>query len=195
MPTTPIPNWMKPPSGESWPTVPIANEKLRYRTERPDHYANAPEVRAAGPEVEHVYPGGMPGECLTVAFIEKGDPASDIRQWVDASIALAGTPSLALLIDDATPPELREWKYLGSPEALCALHKLDEIHLYEGFAVLPGSPPSALRLYFVLARRYMHAWKIGLCISSACLPGTAEAQVDANDHVRAAATFGALAFE
>ena len=65
--------------------------------------------------------------------------------------------------------------------------------LYQGLAELQTRPVEYGRLYFLLAQRGRFAWKVGLSLLTACFPGSPEKLIRKNDHVRAGATFGALA--
>lgn len=186
-----LPVWLEPADPESWPTRPVESPLLRYALRMRDTWSAAPAVGGTPMEIEHVYRGLSPAEWLIVSCMDRADAGSDMKQWVEIISVTTGFPVLAMQQLDPKP-QLMEWGYGGSPAALAARLQVDEAHLYEGMAVIPGEYNRMAHLYLVMARRGSFAWKVTLSFESACLPGMPEALVASNDHVRAGATFGSL---
>lgn len=153
---------------------------------------STPLVEERYPQVEHIFRGMYPSELLVVSFMDKANPASNIRNWVEAIVSMTGFPILSLQHSCEPQPELLEWQYQGSCSPLTQRLGVEETYLYQGLAKLPINVPELARFYILLARRNTLAWKVSLSFMSACTPGTPQEIIADNDHVRAAATFGGL---
>lgn len=186
---TPWPVWLEPIDLEEWPTQTVESATLHYTLPIRVGWSTVPQVNESPVQVEHVFQGVYPSEWLVVSFMDKADPAANLRNWAEAVVNLTGFP-ITSMSQAAQPPKLLEWQYEGACAPLAERLGVDEVHLYRGLGMLPGRPPELARFYILLARRGTLAWKIGLSFMSACLPGTDEAVVAENDHVRAGATFG-----
>lgn len=186
------PVWLEPSILEDWPTRTVQSDNLCYRVPIREGWDTEPAVSGVPAEQEHVYRGGLPSEWLTISFLPDADPESYLGNWVEALIYISGFPIPAMQKGIEPEPELLEWQQDWGGERLRARLGADEVFLYQGMANLPGSPPDLARFYIILVRRGTFAWKICLSFSSACPPGTPEEIVEANDHVRAGATFGPL---
>lgn len=189
-----VPVWVEPITLEEWPTYVVDSAELRYALPMRQGWNPVPEVDKTPLQVEHVYRGVYATEWLTVAFMEQADPAGNIRNWIDATVSIAGFPIPAMQRASDPPPELLNWQYVGDYPAMSKRLGVDETHLYHGVAKLPGRPPALARIYTLLARRGTLAWKVSLSFESACPPGMPEDMIVTNDHVRAGATFGYLQF-
>lgn len=186
-----IPAWASPGADPRWPTRIVESRELGYRLPRPERYERGP-LRARTPvDDEDQYLGPEPGEWLSIRCMPRADPGREIGDWVEAFLRLIGVPTL---VPDQVPARLVEWRPAASCPALAHRLGVDETRLYTGLARLDvaGGPPCFARLYGVLARRGTWAWKVDLALASACLPGAPAPLVAANDHVRAAASLGAL---
>ena len=192
--TEQVPVWAEPITLEGWPTYVVDSTALRYALPIREGWNPIPEVEELPMQVEHVYRGVYASEWLTVAFMEKADPSSNLRNWIDAVVRMVGFPILAMHQASDPPPELIEWQYVGAYPALSERLGVDETFLYHGAAKLPGRPPELARIYTLLARRGTMAWQVNLSFNSACPPGMPEEMIVSNDHVRAGATFGYLRF-
>lgn len=186
-----VPVWFEPTELEDWPTRAIESADLRYRLRLHRDWDARPQVSQTPMEVEHVFRGAHPAECLVVSFMDKADPAANLRNWVEAIVGIAGFPVLTLSQAGRTP-KLLQWQYAGSSAPLADRLEVDEAHTYQGVGMLPGRPPELARVYILLARRATLAWKVALSFMTACPPGVGEELVADNDHVRAGATFGRL---
>jgi len=188
---TKAPIWTQPVNlGRRWPTQEVSNPDLGYSMAMPKSWKRAPELDKTPSYVEETFHGLAASELASISFMGQADPAGNLRNWMEGTTALAGFPILALVKDPR--PELLEWAYEGSWPDYAHQLGVDECHSYQGLARLPGPDKELARMYILLARRGVHAWKIAFSILSACLPGTPEETVYRNDHVRAAATFGTL---
>jgi len=181
-----IPTWCEPSSPEMWKTRPLKDDAMRYSLAIPADWAEAPQVRTTKLETEHQYTGRTPGENLFINLMPNADPQADITNWANAIIRIMGFPVVAMVGDPR--PELLRWDAVPAPSTLAEQWNVDELHLFEGMAKMPG----LIRIYMLLARRATTAWKITLTLDSACPPGTVPEIVERSDHVRAGATFGAL---
>lgn len=187
-----LPFWVEPAEHAHWPTRIITDGELRYRLAIRQGWSDEPE-RIEGPlEIEHRYAGLYRPEWLTISFMDQADPASELRHWVEALVAMKGWPMLAM-DEELDDPQLVEWQSLGSFPLLAERLQVEQVLLYQGLVELRTPPVEYGRLYFLLAQRERLAWKVGLSLLSACFPGSPEEIIRKNDHVRAGATFGALA--
>jgi hypothetical protein len=198
MTNTTVPIWLEPIESlgttlEDWPTRVIESAALRYRLRVREGWDDTPQVNETPMEMEHIFRGVYPSECLSVSFMDKADPAANLRNWVEAIVSITGFPILPML-QASGAPKLLEWQYAGSCAPLAERLGVDETHVYQGVGLLPGRPPELARVYILLARRGTLAWKVALSFMTACLPGTDEEMVAENDHVRAGATFGYARF-
>ena len=185
--------WVQPTTLADWPTHAVTSDLLRYGLMVPDRWSDSPALQSTGREVDHIYRGPSPVEWLVVSFMDNADAASNMRNWVDALVTMAGFPILEMQAAFDPHPVLMDWRYEGRDPALAKRLGADEAHRYQGMATLaqPGGSRLA-RIYIVLARRATLAWKFALSFETATLPGMAPGIVEANDHVRAGATFGSL---
>jgi hypothetical protein len=189
-----VPAWFEPASLEHWPTRLVESSALHYSLPLRQGWDSAPQVSEAPLEIEHVFRGPAASDCLVIGFMDRADPAADIRNWVEAIITMTGFPLPSLQQVGGASPRLLEWETLGARPPLAQRLGVEEAYPYQGLAMLPGRPPELARFYILLARRETFAWKVSLSLYSACPPGTSEQIVVANDHVRAGATFGSLRF-
>lgn len=189
---TPIPVWASPAADPRWPTRIVASEALGYRVPRPAHYDRGPVRETTAVDEEDAYLGGSPEEWLSIRRMAAADPRHELGNWVEAFLRLTGLPTI--VPSPAVRGRLAEWRPLGACASLAARLAVDETRLFTGLVALaaPDGPPAFARLYVVLARRGTWAWKVCLALASACLPGTPEPRVAANDHVRAGASLGGL---
>jgi hypothetical protein len=187
-----IPIWLEPIDLAGWPTHVVESEALHYALPLRQGWNTVPHRNETPVEKEHVYRGLYPADCLAISFMEQADPAANVRNWVEALLRLAGFPIQALRRPDQAPPELLQWQYEGTSLSLDQRLAVDETHLYQGLAMLAGTPPDLARIYVLLARRGTWAWKVSLSFLSACPPGMPEEMITGNDHVRAGASLGYL---
>jgi hypothetical protein len=186
-----FPAWTKPADLEYWPTQVVKSATLRYALPLREGWDSTPQANVTSAEMEHIFRGMYASECLIVSFIDEADPAANLRNWVEVTVSITGFPILPMLQTDDVP-KLLEWQYEGTCPPLTERLRVEETHLYQGMAKLPGRPPELARFYILLARRGTSAWKIILSFMSACPPDTPEEIIVSNDHVRAGATFGYL---
>jgi hypothetical protein len=190
--TPEIPAWLKASDLEQWTVQPIAIAPLQCECAYPQHWQTPPEICETPFELEYRFAGGDELELLTLSLMPKADPTAPLRNWVEAFIQLSGFPLFAL--KQAHPTiQLTEWRYEGNCPQLAQRLQVDDLHLYQGFALLPGIPKYA-HLYVLLARRDTLAWKVGLSLLSACFPGMPEATITQNDHFRAGTIFASIRF-
>lgn len=189
-----MPVWVQPVELEEWPTQLVENAALHYSLPLCIDWNSTPQIQQTPMEIENIFAGELPGEWLRVSFMEKADPHSNLQNWADAFMRLTGFPVVWGSEAGERSPEILEWFYEGTCPPLTERLNCDETHLYQGVAKLPGKTPELAHLYVLLARRNNFAWKVSLSFFSACLPGTPEEIVSANDHARAGASFGYLHF-
>ncbi|MBW4635576.1 MAG: hypothetical protein KME30_27945 [Iphinoe sp. HA4291-MV1] len=189
-----IPVWMQPIELSGWPTQRIESTDLHYWLLIPANWNPNPHISQNPLQIEHYFQGIHPAELVTIGFMDKAEPNSDMRNWVDAFLKLTGFPILPMFQVNGSPPQLMEWQYEGNFPALSDRFNVDETHLYQGLAQFPNHPSDLARLYILLARRGSFAWKVSVSILSACFPGTLEDTIATNDHVRAGAILGYLRF-
>ncbi len=176
-----------------WPTQVVTNVDLGYSMALNSMWKRSPELEKTPMYIEESFHGFGASDLAIVSFMPKTDPAGNIRNWVEGTLAMAGFPILSLVKE--APPQMMEWAYEGSWPVYASQLGVDECHTYQGLARIPGPDMELARMYFLLARRGEHAWKITFSILSACLPGTDAETVYRNDHVRAGASFGTLKFQ
>lgn len=185
-----LPRWLEKNDPAGWPTVPLQSATLRYSLRIPKRWKSEPEVRGTSREVEHVYAGPRDTEWLIVTFMDKAEDTGDMKNWVEAFVAMTGFPVL-LKLDPL--PQLVRWEYVGSLSGLEKTLRVDEAHAYCGLAKYTEEGRPVLgRIYIVMARRKTFAWKLALSIETACFDGMPEEKVYSQDHVRAGAIFGTL---
>ncbi|NJO40792.1 MAG: hypothetical protein HC769_02715 [Cyanobacteria bacterium CRU_2_1] len=189
-----VPVWVKPVTLGDWETQIIESADLHYCLPIRAGWKTTPHITQTPLQIDHGFQGVHPAESLIVSFMDKADPAADLRNWVDAFIKLTGFPILPMFQPINSPPCLLEWRDQGSCPALSDRLNVDETYLYQGLAQFSSQPAECTRLYILLARRGNVAWKISLSILSACLPEVPEDVITTNDHVRAGAIFGYLSF-
>ncbi|WP_244930776.1 hypothetical protein [Nocardioides sp. W7] len=192
--TTQLP-WLQLPAASTsadWPTRVCEVPDLRARVGVPDSWRD--QGTSSPPEGERsaVFRGDSPLDWLEIRHrVDVGSEA--LARWTDGVQGAIGFPVVPpgrLVLD---LPELLSWPMPGgvTDEHDRDRLGLDELLGYEGLAAWDGR---RLRLYVVLARRGDDAWRLTLGIESALLPGMPDDLVWSNDHVRAAAVFGALSF-
>lgn len=186
-----LPAWLEPMTLPGWPVQPVESAALHVNLRLRAGWEGTPHVTETPTTVEGVFRGASAAELCTVAYMPTADLKANLRDWVEATVAIAGFPIPERMGGDE-PPELVEWQYLGRCNPLEVRLGVDETHLYEGLGWLDADPPELARLYVLLARRGQAAWKIALSFLSACPPGAPEDRVYRNDHVRAGATLGYL---
>jgi hypothetical protein len=185
-----LPVWLQPSDPNGWPTKPQASSALGYVLKIPARWNAEPEVRGTAREVEHIYRGRESTEWLIVSFMDKANAESNMKLWIETYISMSRFP---VITGNKTPPELREWNYLGRMPALAKKLHADEAHAYTGTALYTvDQHPLLGRLYIAMVRRKTFAWKFALSIETGCLEGTPEARIASQDHVRAGAIFGSL---
>ena len=185
------PRWTAYVEHPMWPVSERTSAALRYRLHLHEEWQATPREIESPLDVEHRYAGLNRPDYLTINFMPNADPDADITNWLDAIVALVGYPMLAFA-RDSDLPQLVAWQNLGQFPAVAGKLDVDQVWLYEGLIQLQAPPIEFGRLYFLLAQRETVAWKIGLSIFTACLPGTPDEMVYKNDHIRAAATFGSI---
>ena len=173
------------------PSLVEAGVHVGVQLRLPLHWAREPLRSRGGPVEERAWCGPLPSEWCVVEHLEQADPAADVAVWQEASMALAGTP-LARLTDPYPGFELVEWARDEGDAAIRAWLDVDDAAVFTGMVVLPDRPPELARVYTLVVRRATDAWRVALGLSSACLPGSDPALVQANDHVRAGAMLGQL---
>ena len=172
------PVWTRPGSGSlaGWPVCPRVSAGVRCRLPLRAEWSG-PETSAA--------------EWATVAFLADAAPAANLDAWVEGPLTLAGFP-VSPPVPSPTP-RLLEWEPVGRWPALADRLRVADVHLFVGLAAtMIDDAPALMRLYVSLASNETSAWNVVLAIESACPPGCDADLVAANDHVRAAATFGSL---
>ena len=189
------PVWVEAVELEDWPTQPIESSMLRYSLRVPEGWTTTAAVNQLPMEVEHIYRGPSPAEWLIVCAMDQADPESNMKNWVEVVVAMSGFPSLTISTALDPRPELSEWRYEGSSQALARKLDVDEVHLYCGLAKLPGQFARLARIYILMARRAGFGWKLILSFESGSTSDMPEAFVAANDHVRAGAIFGYLSLQ
>jgi hypothetical protein len=177
--------WLEPAALDAWPSRPLASPALHYSLEVPASWEDSPSSTDAGTHREELLRGAGIDDGLLVQFMERADPAADIRGWAEAPLRLAGAPAAAIALADGERPELLEWREVPAPEGRW---DADELALFEGLT----RSAALLRVYTVLVRRGTLAWHVALALESACPPGTDAGTVQRSDHVRAAAVLGTL---
>ena len=188
------PAWLQPVTLEEWPTQFIEHAALRYAIPLPQGWDTKPLVSQTNMEREHIYRGAYSPELLAVSFMDNADPAANMRNWVEAAVAMTGLPPLPIVWSGDQAPRVLGWQYHGADVPLTERLGLNETHAYSGVVTRSGKPADLARIYVLLARRGTWAWKVSLSLMSACPPGTLEKVVVENDHVRAGAVFGHLRF-
>lgn len=187
-----IPIWMQPTTLEDWPTQVMGSSSLRYSLPICLRWCLKPSLNQTPMEQEHLFQGALPGELLTVSFMEQVNPNHDLRNWIQAFIQLTGLPILYLKDCIKPSPALIAWEPMGASLQLAKQLQADDIFLFQGLAQLSEASPAFIRLYTLLVRRQTQAWKISLALRSACSPDMPKELVERNDHLRAGATLGHL---
>jgi hypothetical protein len=182
------PRWIDPDAAApDWPVELFRYLNLGLSIGVPADWTLEPP---AGPEPgTAVHRGGARAEHLATQVVDDADPSRPVGDWMDAILALAGLPAPELVTEE-THAELIELTDDGPAPDYARRLDADDGHLFHGLAVLDGSPPELARLYVALLRRGTRAWRLSLSLASACPPGSPDELIDANDHVRAAATYG-----
>lgn len=189
-----LPAWLGPQSPlELWPVAPVGDKRVRFAAAAPPTWSPL-RYEAAGDQQTVRSSGPVPGEGLAVTLLTGASAGADIDTWLQVPMSAVGGLDPQALAHDGTA-ELLSWA--RSDDGGLAGHlEVDEALGYSGLARFSaeGERPELIRIYVLLARRGELAWKLGLALSSAVLPGADEDFVDANDHVRARACLGGLAF-
>ncbi len=189
-----IPIWMQPTLLAAWPTQYVTHEALQYAMPVPEAWSQPPLEIVEPMTQTHVYRGLQPSEWLVVSFMPQATGGSDMRNWTDHIVSLIGFPVEQLLQAHEELPQLLAWDYTGPSAEGARIFDVDELHLYTGLAKWPDGLQGYMRIYQVLARKGDCAWKVSLLLTTACPPGTPQALVATNDHVRAGAVLGQLRF-
>ena len=189
MTTSTIPIWLQPQKLNDWQTKTISDDRLHYNIGIKSTWNDRPEVISNGLETEHVFMGEDSGELLSISLMENAIASHDLSNWIKAFISLVGFPNLHLPQAINPPPQLIQWQELGDYSALNQKLNVEETFLFTGLA---QSNQLLIRLYILLARRENWAWKINLCLPSACLPDAPAELLDRSDHFRAGAIFAEL---
>jgi hypothetical protein len=185
---TTSPRWIDPhAAAPDWPVELVRYLSLGLSIGVPADWTLEPvtglEARIA------VYRGGGRAEHLAIQVVDDADPSRPVGHWMDAILALAALPAPELVTEEAHA-ELIELTDDGPATEYARRLDADDGHLFHGLALVDGSPPELARLYVALLRRGTRAWRLSLSLASACPPGSPDELIDANDHVRAAATYG-----
>ena len=189
--STPLPRWLAPRLPiDGWQTNQQTVDAVGVGVAVPDHWAPQPDTSMPGTVVWH---GVFPGEGLAIARRDGVDPDDDLATWIHADVALTGGCHPALLPDGATA-EPRSWFADDDDPTVDEHLDVDESRGATGLVAIVGQRTEMVRGYVVVVRRDTTAWKVTLQVSSACLVGTDDDLVDSNDHVRARAVLGDLAF-
>ncbi len=186
------PSWTASRAVTGWPVERVELHALAIDLGVPLGWE--PEERGTGaPAQIAVHRGPSRAEQVAVQLVEDADESRPLSAWLDAVVTVAGFPVPELLGDgDGGQPDLVEWRDVGAAPGYAERLGADDSHLYDGLAVLTSRPTQLARLYVVLLRARRRAWRLSLSFESACPPGSPSALVEANDHVRAAATFGGV---
>lgn len=188
------PDWLAATApDDTFPTVEVSGLGVSARVPAPWRYRAIAEAGdQAGAQWSH-----LPGEGLRIVRLEPADPEARLATWLELPMAMLGGLDPQTLTAPV-PGALLEWGRLPA-SGLAVRWQLDACEAYGGMASLRTEAGDDLvRQYVVLARRGTVAWKIALTLPSAVLPGRAHSDpelVATNDHVRAAACLGSLAFD
>jgi hypothetical protein len=185
----PLPRWLEPITPiDQWQTTLQSAPSVGAALAVPDHWETVPD--SSLPETV-VWRGVFPGEGLVVTRCDDVDPADDLAAWVMADVALVGGCHPSLLPDAASSAP-RSWRVDNDDSTVDEHLDVDESRSATGLLAITGQRTEIVRAYVVVARRDTTAWKVTLQLASACLVGTDDDLVDANDHVRARAVLGHL---
>jgi hypothetical protein len=141
---------------------------------------------------ESRWAGAMTGELLVVGHLAQADPVTPLEDWSAGAFVMTGLP--APLDPRVTEWSLLEMASIEPSSELAHRYGADEAVSTSGVVFVQSASSTLVRFYDLTLRRGTQAWKVSLGLQSACPPGMPEPFVDANDHRRAAATFGAVAF-
>lgn len=188
--------WLEPEAAEidGWPVRGVELPAVGVAVAVPQAWS-APATTDEPPATMARITGALPGEGLVVARIGNATSGRDIGDWLQLPMSATGGLDPQTMATKGTS-EVLQWQRSDTGE-LAARFGTDELVAHDGLAKYladPDDPPELVHSYVVLARRGDTAWKVALTLSSACLPGTPDDVVDANDHVRARACLGRLRF-
>lgn len=62
----------------------------------PSSWSSQPTVNETPVEVEHMFRGPALTDWLVISFMEQANPGSNIRDWVEAMVAMPGFRVLAI---------------------------------------------------------------------------------------------------
>ncbi len=189
-----LPVWVEPIQLNQWPTRWVESNSLDYGLPLPKRWRLDTTAFQSPVDGSDLYRGEFASELLAVHLMRQASPAYDLGTWVEAVLQMTGFPSPILAAAGGAETQLLDWQAWGDAAALNQRLAVDETRLYMGLAMLGKKAPELARFYIVLARRRTLAWQVMVSFMSACLPGTAEEMVIANDHVRAGAILGGLRF-
>jgi hypothetical protein len=188
------PVWLQSMELKNWPTQLIESSELHYRVPICRRWNLTPEATNSSEMIEHHYTGYFTSDHMVINFMQLENTDFRLQDWVEYFLQLQNFPVPIFIKENQAFPELLEWEYQGEYSNLKERFEVNEIHLYQGLALLPIQPQELARFYILVARREQFAWKVMLSFLSACLPGSSPQEVNINDHQRAAATFGGLCF-
>lgn len=198
------PLWLVPgPVLDDWPVRDVTDPETRSTVGVPLHWT-APVSARVGAQCTSGFRGAVSGEGLAITLLVGAVASNDITGWLTAPMAVTGGVDPQLLTWPGTCTVL-EWSAVPADGVADRL-EADTAVAYTGLVTFiaggdtaaPAHEPAVdawselIRIYALLVRRGEHAWKIGLALSSAMLPGSSSAEIDDNDHVRAQAVFGPL---
>ena len=175
-----------------WPTVATdARSVGASGIGRPEHWEAAPEHPLDGTVL---WRGALPGEGLVISQLSGADPSSELALWAEADLSMTGGCNPFLLPEDAAAVAL-EWIGQEDDREVDDRFKADETRAFQGLVTIETAHTELIRAYIVLVRRGKLAWNVSLQLSTACQPGVDADVVDSNDHARARAVLGRLAFD
>ena len=158
MPIT-LPPWLQPNQSNNFPVWTVNNRALHCRLGLPKLWDTQPAIEDSESEKRQLFCGKNAFEGLGLSFMDQAKPASDIRNWVDAIIAITGFPMPFLCRQGVSVPKLLSWEAVEDSNSLSGMFKVDEIHLLQGLA-FSDETSAFYCLYMILARKEHWAWKI-----------------------------------
>jgi hypothetical protein len=181
--------WLDPDPGalDGWAVRPIELDAVGLAAAVPAEWGE-PVVHDEGRTVRAVVAGRIPGEGFVIVRLADATEDDDIVDWVQLPMSVSGGLDPETLAA-AGSSDVLTWNLHTFP-ALAERLAVDEAHAFSALSTVTPEGDGArelVRSYVLLARRADVAWKIALTLSSACLPGTDEDAIDANDHIRARA--------
>lgn len=157
----------------------------------PERFSPDPKITGTSQLIDQHYQSTAGCEAERLRLSLGGNGADDIEGLVTVPMALCWMP---IVLDLETQPIMvpRSWVTFGRFASLMTSLNLDDAVWFMGVARYEVESVLFGRMYVLVMRRRRFVWKAALSFMTACLPGTTEAMLERNDHVRAGAILGYL---